>query len=1496
MSKPLRSLVQKTVKPYREDVTDLYKMENTTTIWGSDHHANFIDVISLAPITGIQEMFINEVNIDKGEFPKSNFFQHDGDGKSTPWSGQFPYVEKTILLNKQAKAKEEGESISTTSFVRQVSNVGVAGIRINFSTPSFTHKDNKSRNKTAMANFKVHLLNSNGARIKTVVAQDTRHYYTKNPTSISCTLMVETSTMQTVWSYEVEMGVYYNYYRTAVLGNWTASTVTELYNDTQTYDKIAYCSGDLVASEFANQTPKRQYLVEGYKVRVPVITNLNGKDVFLGQFTQETSDSYAWNTLAVLTDDLWGAGLPIDRINIISFLEFHRYCQTQVDGNPRYSHSQYLIKPDNYFKLAQQMVGNADGKLYEDTTGRIGVLIDRETDKRRVITSYDIVDEKVKRTTVPNDKKINQVQVEFEDETNNYKKTIITESDQDSITLQGIVSKKLKLDTCTNPLEARRIAKKVLVTSQVASSSYVIKVGHTHDDVQIGDVIALFDRNYSRSGYCGKFASGTSKLTLNVDKRTPIDIDMITNPQIVIDNDRGDPIIVDIDSYTDDTIVLSQYLSEVPQEFKSFGIQSKDDNGLKPTLLRVLGTSNSNGVTQIEGVDYNHSLYSHVENGTSLVIPNNRHLPSSVSQEITGLSLSVSDSGITAQWDRITGWSYTYFWKRYSQDDPANGKLIVSPQELPSETTSTLLPAPLDPVKYSFSIYATDGTNATDVKVSTTTLNISESGNSALPPATNIGVKDPDTGLSVGTYDGRDFTIMWDQDTAAIPVNTFIIRVSQSGETHEVRVSGSLREVFIPEADLIETFGIDFIRDFNVTVIAIDEDLVSNPPASRLITNTAPIPPSITVRENGDVGLSGTRPSDAIGSIVTVWRGTQLDPPANATVVESSDMAEINIPEGTIVYDSGTYTYTAAWVDDFGKVGVQTARTTFIADPALLVPESPELLQVISVTDTSVKVDFSHSGIFLKRLKIYLRKKSVGGSWLGGQTIYDIPAPAGETSHGYDVDTGEGFIMVTGLARNTEYEFMSKVANDTSSFSEESNIVTGTGVLSINIDDILEDLDEDYLGIDPRDMLAEGVNDAFEDYQSTDSSAQAIYEQRIDNKNITASVNLLGSRFEDQNNSNEAEFSNVKKLITDESEARGIQVETLETKTDETNAEVVNLSQTVSTQTSALSQQITSLSSTVDTNKVQSTALFTSLSQATATETAARVQQDNQLTAKINEDVAEAKDEATAAIGYCTIGGNVSSHDNKISCEAATGTWVESPLAQAVRNVQVTSGASTATVGSMYSAQVDVHGQIIGKATIGVNVNGEFTGLDIVNGGSQNEMVFKAGGFKFKDSTGADQLSYSAGTWNFTGTVRAEKIQGDVVGILSKELDREISGLTDNLLSEINISSDTQDRTLKIDPIHFNGFADGNINKLIFTAHRKVGNSAEQLVYTNYVKFESNSDDSDSTPIFTIDIPANSDVKIRLLVRNWTSITYQMFVYRTLFVSLYRQSASMSFS
>ena len=1448
MTKPVRYLGGVTKPPGRFKLPLVGVSENKTVTWGSDAKSQFVDVISIGPITSIDSTKWDGLQVSSpllgdrvgpavGPFTheESSVHFHKGDFASRPWSGEYPYVERAVTVGTTAEIKDQTTAV-TTDFTRQVSGKGVIAIRLMFNTSGYTQSDDEGRRRHATAYFRIHVLDESGTIVKTASTSygaAGQAFYCKNPTSIPLTIKAPDGYEDRAWQYKVEMSTTGRNYGAPVSGGWSAAIATEIYNETQWYDNVAYCSGEIVSSDVSGSIPERTYLVRGYQVAVPVFVDVLGVQTFLGEFTNETSNSHAWNILAILTDNKWAGDLPIDKINMSSFLEFEDYCSFDINGERRHTFSQHLIKATNYFKLASQIAGTADAKLYEDTSGRVGILVDGKTDDRRVITSYDIVDEKVKRTTVPNTKKLNYVQVEFEDQDNEYNKTVIHVEDSAKITENGIIKKEIKLDTVTIQNEADRIASKVLAVSQFISDTYHLTVGPAHEDLQIGDILEVYDRKHSNVQYCGKIGAGSTTTVLNINPATPIDLADIENIQMDIAIWTGTEVLRGtISTWTSSQIILTTALSEAPVEFLSFGVSQLGDSNLSPTLMKVVDLTDSKTGVKVSCVSYNHSLYDYVESGTGLIIPEIVWLPdNSAASTITSLALLQSGSNLRAVWDVLPTYNYAYRLEVQQQDDlGVNEWVIIEQGQLPSATTQVDFPFPLNSGLYRFVVSAVsfDGSE-TGVPASVTYELASSAGGTLLAPD-SVGVfhtGDPD--FIDQSYTGRDFTIGWIMADALLEIYEFRLTLVQNSISHTVSITDPLlRQFTISERDLADVYGIDFERSFLVDIFAIDINLNSGPSVNSTITNDPPPAPSITIRETGDVSLStGSALEDDVSkSIVAVWESSNIGSvrPDSALVSRSDDLLEHTLSGDFIVQDSRDYIYEVAWGDTFGDKELNYTRSLVSFNPNFEIPDVLDITQVTPITETSILLRWSHDLVWLINMKVEYRvvAEDLSLPWTEFATTFIFPLVGGETDRGYDSVTDLGYVEVTGLSRNTLYEFRARSSNTGSPYSAYSNVIEGSPLLDITAAEEISDLIDETLllagltgglDIDPRDLLVEGVLDAFVDYESTTDIFEDTVVREDENQKRIDSIDVIHAELDDPVNGVYAQIAETNSVLVETDAAFAARVIVVDASTLASNANITTNATAITDEASARATDISLVNARVgdaeasvlavelayvaadvvvaaSVTQVQSnlndaTADITTIQQASVTTNAAVATNASNLTAEVGDriaevsrldqavvdesgarssadvilttDVATARSEALAAIGYCEITpGVISNHETKAACELATGTWVEAPLAQAVNNVEVIDGVGGATtVGSFYETYITLEGEVVGQATLGVDGNGVFTGINIVSGASYNDIIFKAGGFEFQDSTGATSLKYVGGQWEFSGNLLA---------------------------------------------------------------------------------------------------------------------------------------------
>ncbi|NNN44720.1 MULTISPECIES: hypothetical protein [unclassified Vibrio] len=105
------------------------------------------------------------------------------------------------------------------------------------------------------------------------------------------------------------------------------------------------------------------------------------------------------------------------------------------------------------------------------------------------------------------------------------------------------------------------------------------------------------------------------------------------------------------------------------------------------------------------------------------------------------------------------------------------------------------------------------------------------------------------------------------------------------------------------------------------------------------------------------------------------------------------------------------------------------------------------------------------------------------------------------------------------------------------------------------------------------------------------------------------------------------------------------------------------------------------------------------------------------------QTLSRANEYTRAAVGYCIDkDGNITSHTNAVACVAAGHSWLDGPLAEFIRNLQVSTGSGTASVSQMGQAFVDADGNLVAKGSILTDVNGKVSGFVNTNNGEQSSL------------------------------------------------------------------------------------------------------------------------------------------------------------------------------
>jgi hypothetical protein len=131
------------------------------------------------------------------------------------------------------------------------------------------------------------------------------------------------------------------------------------------------------------------------------------------------------------------------------------------------------------------------------------------------------------------------------------------------------------------------------------------------------------------------------------------------------------------------------------------------------------------------------------------------------------------------------------------------------------------------------------------------------------------------------------------------------------------------------------------------------------------------------------------------------------------------------------------------------------------------------------------------------------------------------------------------------------------------------------------------------------------------------------------------------------------------------------------------------------------------------------------LTQAISNETFARALELKTYKAEVVTDLetvtASAKEFTLATVGYCVVNGKVNGDINKGQCDISGGEWRQLPLSEAMDKVQVTitnadGTTTTANSGTYFQVLQNALGTLEANAFLGVNVDGEVTGVTASDG------------------------------------------------------------------------------------------------------------------------------------------------------------------------------------
>ena len=419
-------------------------------------------------------------------------------------------------------------------------------------------------------------------------------------------------------------------------GDCQIMTINEIKQKALTYPNTALLAVFIKASEqISNNIPTITSVVRGRKIPCPLITDPNNFDkvveydnyyyddenscyrsIFdnsaldinenISTFTQKYNANPIWCLFDLLTNSRYGLGdyIGTDDIDIDSFLDCAKYCDTLVNGNKKLRLDIVFDSIASAIDIIQQITQSFRGFVFF-TTGKIKVVIDKPGTVTQMFSMGNIIADSFSVSKKSNKDYCNSIDITYYDQKNNYKQDVVTVEDQESIDKIGMRSKNIRV--FANTAEYAKLAGEYFLR-QDKYINEIISFKAAVDAVmcQPGDVIAVCHDNnsFNKSGRVISYEDGV----ITVDCDLTIEEDKTYKIQIKLSDDNiVEKDVLNSESGTTREIEVEDDFTLDPQGYDIFSFYESTKEIKKYRITNMKKDENLN--IEITAIEYNEKVY-----------------------------------------------------------------------------------------------------------------------------------------------------------------------------------------------------------------------------------------------------------------------------------------------------------------------------------------------------------------------------------------------------------------------------------------------------------------------------------------------------------------------------------------------------------------------------------------------------------------------------------------------------------------------------------------------------------------------------------------------------------------------------------------------------------------------------------------------------------------------------------------------------------------------
>lgn len=583
----------------------------------------------------------------------------------------------------------------------------------------------------------------------------------------------------TTWEFKIER----------VTPNDTASSVSISFIDSYTeiqYDKLSYNNTALVGLTFKDSkqlgggVPTISFTAHGRKIKVPTsavydpATKVYSSPTWDGTWslTNYASDCPAWILYDILTHDRVGLGSNINETDVdkFSFFELAKFCDASVSNGfggteARFTMSVQFYVRENAATILTYLLAICNANL-TTVNGLITVVSDRPVSPSKLVVNSNVVDSDFQYSSAELSERITSVNVTFNNPSDKYNTTTITEVDNTLIARYGLQTMDVVLVGCVSEGQARRKARWVLSTTAITTNVLIFKNAFEGMNYSIGEVINVLDDNAANVLQQGLVKSrstlgGVTTIVLDRSLAFGISSNILTyaaNGSTILDTSINEV------SVTTDTVTMTA-LSSLPAVGSPYIIKA----AVIPRPWRVSAISVDDHIHTITCTEYNATKYNYIDTGIAVPIgkPPYLNIEEFTTPKVSGIQFNVvhTASGIHSGSKLVVHWAwapigtlkykatYLVLWRRDSLPFTA----ITDVQQKEVEIDK-IVPGIYEVIVYAFNIRGIKSEGVSQTYSYRTT-----AGTSTLSPPINFYVK----GTVANIFATENLPLTWDYN----PVN-----------------------------------------------------------------------------------------------------------------------------------------------------------------------------------------------------------------------------------------------------------------------------------------------------------------------------------------------------------------------------------------------------------------------------------------------------------------------------------------------------------------------------------------------------------------------------------------------------------------------------------------------------------------------------------------------------------------------------------------------------